>query len=194
MRWIRWAIAIGLLGLHLVMKAPVWFLLDRVDVVSGSTGFHRAILIDSWIHNFSDWWLVGTKSTEAWASADYRLFDVTNNYVEVSANGGLLTLLLFLAVLVRCFSGVGTSIRHLARQGSGLGMQLMIWALGCALFAHCVSFLSVTYFDQNSVNWGLLLAMIATMAMLHRGAAVRTSPALRLPEKSPIQRAKYGTV
>src|SRR6266404_6382835 len=73
MRAIRWGMVTGLVGLQMVMKAPVWFLLARVDVVSGSTGYHRAYLIDRAIANLSDWWFVGTKATSAWASVDAHL-------------------------------------------------------------------------------------------------------------------------
>ena len=40
MRSIRWVMVLALLCLHMVMKAPVWHLISRVDVVSGSTGWH----------------------------------------------------------------------------------------------------------------------------------------------------------
>jgi ABC-type Mn2+/Zn2+ transport system permease subunit len=39
----------------------------------------------------------------------------------------------------------------------------MLWAMGAALFAHAVTFISVSYFDQNFVNWYLLLAIIGTL-------------------------------
>ncbi len=163
MRLVRWGIVIGLFLLHLVMKAPVWFLLARVDVVNGSTGYHRALLIDRAIANFSDWWLIGTKSTEAWSSVDDHLFDVTNAYILAGANGGLLTMILFIAIIALAFKAVGRTVRlwngHKPQQDIRL-----IWALGAALFAHAATFISVSYFDQNFVNWYLLLAMIATIA------------------------------
>ena len=40
----------------------------------------------------------------------------------------------------------------------------LTWAFGEALFAHAVTYISVTYFDQNFVNWYLLLAMISSVA------------------------------
>lgn len=35
-----------------------------------------------------------------------------------------------------------------------------VWTLGVTLFAHCLSFISVTYFDQIIVLWYWLLAAI----------------------------------
>jgi len=40
---------------------------------------------------------------------------------------------------------------------------MIIWALGASLLAHVVSYVSVSYFDQNFVNWYLLLAMVAIL-------------------------------
>ena len=55
LRTIRWCIALGLIALQLVMKSPVWYLMARVDVFGGSTGWHRAWLIDTAVKNFSQW-------------------------------------------------------------------------------------------------------------------------------------------
>jgi hypothetical protein len=163
MRKIRWGIVMGLAGLQLVMKAPIWFVLAKVDIVSGSTGYHRAYLIDRCIANFSDWWLVGTKNTWDWANRDSHLFDVTNTYVAAGVNGGLLGMVLFIAIIVLAFKSIGRSVR----LGEGHEQETnlrMLWTLGAALVAHVATFISVTYFDQNFVNWCLLLATISTAA------------------------------
>jgi len=111
MRAIRWGLLLTLLALHLVMKVPVWFLIARVGVFGGSTGFHRALLIDRAVANIGGWWLVGTKSTASWADKDQGLFDVTNQYLLEGADGGLLTMFLFIMIIARCFQGVGRSVR-----------------------------------------------------------------------------------
>ena len=46
MQMVRWGIVSILLGLHLVMKGPVWALIARVDLVGGSTGWHRFKIVD----------------------------------------------------------------------------------------------------------------------------------------------------
>ena len=163
MRLIRRGAIIGLICLHFVMKAPVWFVLARVDVFSGSTGYHRALLIDTAIKNFKDWWIVGTKSTAAWEDEDQHLFDVTNQYILVGSEGGLLSLLLFIWIIVRSFRYVGLSEEAAEESDRPLSEQLFIWGLGASLFAHVVSYMSVSYFDQNVVNWFLLLAIISTV-------------------------------
>src|SRR5207302_10470392 len=88
--------------------------------------------------------------------------DITNMYVRVAIDGGMLTLMLFLTLLKRSFAGVGRALR--AQRHASLPQQHCIWALGASLFAHVVTFLAVWYWDQNIVNWYLLLAMIAIVS------------------------------
>jgi hypothetical protein len=186
MRKIRWGIVACLAALQLVMKAPVWFLLARVDVFNGSTGYHRALLIDRALANLSDWWLVGTQNTWKWASEDDHLFDVTNNYILNGADGGLLTMILFIAIVAIAFKGVGRAV--VGSDGKKPEAEVrMLWALGAALFAHAVTFISVSYFDQNFVNWYLLLAVIGTLTgpflVLRRSEFLE---GVRVPEPEPV--------
>lgn len=158
MREIRWAIACSLLGLHMVMKAPVWHLIHRASsLIGGGTGYHRFLLIDSSIRHFGEWWLLGTRSTAHWG---WGLQDVTNQYVLEGVRGGLITLVLFMVVIVLAFRGVG----HLWRLTSGHRFHLALsWAMGVGLFVHCMNFIGVSYFGQMHIVWYLVLAMIGSM-------------------------------
>lgn len=160
LRTVRWGLVIVLIALQIVMKAPVWFLIARVDVLSGSTGYHRAALIDRAVANLGDWWLIGIKSTEKWGADLHG--DITNQYVWEGINGGLITLVLFIMIIVRSFRTVGNAMTVLSNQP--LWKRRYVWALGAALFADAVTFMSVQYFDQNSERWFLLLAMISTVS------------------------------
>ena len=81
-------------------KAPARALLNRIDIVGGSTGYHRYILVDEFIRRFGEWMLVGTKTTVTWGLG---LFDLTNQYVVVGVDGGILSLTLFLVVIFMLF-------------------------------------------------------------------------------------------
>lgn len=155
MRAVRWGIAITLIALHLVMKAPVWFLIAHIDLTGGSSSYHRAELIDQFIRHFSDWWLFGVKSTGSWG---WDMWDAQNQYVNVGETGGLLAFILFIAVIARCFARLGDARK--AVQGE-TKKEWAIWFLGGALFAHVVGFFGVNYFDQTKFAWFALLAMIA---------------------------------
>lgn len=160
MRAIRWAILLGLAGAQLVMKAPVWWLIARADVFGGSTGWHRSWLIDTAMKHFSEWWLLGIKDSSIW---DPMLGDVTNQYLWEGFQGGLITMLLFILIIVICFRLVGLTVRRMDGK-EPLATRRYVWAMGACLFAHVLNYLSISYFDQNFVLWFLLLSMIATSA------------------------------
>jgi hypothetical protein len=156
MRVSRWGVAIVLIGLHLVMKAPVWALIARIDVTGGSSSYHRYMLVDQCIRHFGDWWLFGVKETASWG---WDMWDLANQYVAVAAASGLVPLILFVAILVFGFKYLGTA-RKAAEGNRDRRQEIFIWALGAALFANCVAFFGISYFDQTMVSWYLLLAMI----------------------------------
>ncbi len=162
MKLIRWGVLLTLIGLHMVMNAPVWHLICRVSAVGGSTGWHRYFLINQAINHFGEWFLLGTRSTAHWG---WGLQDVTNHYILQGVRGGFLTLCLFVAVIVCAFRDVGRLWRQQVYNPRRLALS---WALGVALFVHCIQFLGVSYFGQISVLWYLLLAMIGSMSSTTR--------------------------
>jgi hypothetical protein len=155
--WLRWGALIGLFGLHLVMVNPVWHLLSRISLVSG-TGWYRYKLIDEFFGHFGEWWLVGTASYSEWWQHSFDA--ITNQYVLEAVDGGLLTLSLFIAIIVIAFHGVGRIGRSVSRHRF---LRLAAWAIGASLFVHCVSFISVSYFGQLVIIWYMALAMVGSL-------------------------------
>jgi hypothetical protein len=154
MRVIRWGVVLTLVALHLVMKAPVWHLISRIDITGGSSSWHRFMLVDQCIRHFGDWWLIGVKDTSVWG---WDMWDTANQYVSVCENSGLLPFLLFLAVLAYGFKSLGRARRA---AGNDKKPAMFMWALGSALFANAVAFFGISYYDQTMVAWYALLAMI----------------------------------
>lgn len=167
MRWFRRGIVLILILLALVMKAPVWFLIARISDVLGGTGWHRAYLIDQAVKHFGEWWLVGSVYTAHWAPAgqvlavDPNNMDITNHYVLQGLEGGIWKLGLFLAMIVRGFKTVGKMV--LATDETPVRHRIFYWSLGVCLTAHCISFISVSYFDQIVIMWYWLLACVAML-------------------------------
>lgn len=157
MRFIRWGIAFFLVLAHLMMKAPVWALIERVGFFAGSSSYHRFFLVDSFINRFDEWWLLGTRSTDHWG---WMMWDAINQFVAEGIRGGLISLVLFIALLTLCFRTIGLKVQE--TEGNKIA-QLRYWAIGCALFTHMVSFMGITYFDQMMVSWFFLLAMISAL-------------------------------
>ena len=167
MRQVRIALLFVLLFLHIFMNAPVWYLSARISEKIGGTGWYRANLIEQAINHFDEWWLIGTKVTIHWMpynplAGEPNKADITNQYIGEGVNGGLLTLILFVSVIVMGFKYVG---RALSRMKTGIFEdQFLVWALGATLLTHAVSYTSVSYFDQIVVLWFMLLAIISNLA------------------------------
>ena len=167
MRKIRWLLLLLIICLGLVMKAPIYYLIPKVTGVLGGTSWHRANLMEKAFENIGEWWLVGTKYTAHWMPYAHGVFtdmaDITNEYLGQGITGGLLTLFLFIYILIICFKGIGKSMKEM--EFGDLYYKILIWSIGCVLFAHCVTFLSVTYFDQTIVIWYFLIATIANISI-----------------------------
>ncbi|MHC4416213.1 MAG: hypothetical protein ACYS0G_13105 [Planctomycetota bacterium] len=180
LRWVRWSAVVGLIGLQLVMINPVWHLLARVPLVTGASGWYRFKLIDEFLRHFHEWWLVGTNSYAGWSPLGFEA--ITNQYVLQGVQGGLLTLAIFLAIIAVAFHGVGQIGRRAdrrryrlvqsAKRAGGHALETiptsaahvaMAWALGVALFVHCVAFIGVSYFGQVILVWYLALGFIGSL-------------------------------
>lgn len=162
---IRWAIAAVLLVMHVSMRQPVWHLISRIDVVGGSTGWHRFFLVDEAIKHLPEWWLLGESDTTKWAPT---LGDVTSQYVLEGVRGGVFGLGLFAATMVVAFRNAGR-IGCWGLPRANLQRQQLAWALGVSLFAHAMCFIAVAYFGQIVQLWYLLLALVECVAEI--GAA-----------------------
>jgi hypothetical protein len=168
MRSIRWGFALLLIALHLVMKAPVWFLINHIDFVSGSSGYHRAMLIDMCVRHFSDWWLIGVQSTANWG---WDMWDQANQFVSEAESGGLATLFCFVLLVSRSFGRIGSARKLVDGDRK---KEWLLWLLGVVLFSHVVSFFGISFSDQSTYAWFALLAMIsaATAAILQSHSSV----------------------
>ncbi len=146
-----------LAGLHLVMRAPVWHLLSRVDVICGSDGWHRYHLVDEAIRHFKEWALLGCRSTEHWG---WGLLDVTNEYIFEGVRGGFATLVLLLVIL---FIGFKVILRC-SLQENAQSRRILSWCFFVSLFGHSIAFMAVSYFGQIMMLWYMMLAIIGFMS------------------------------
>jgi hypothetical protein len=159
-------VILALLALHMTMEKPVWYLMAKMDLAGGSTGRHRAVLIDSAITNFHDWWLAGTDYTRNWTqfgvswSPDHA--DITNYYLRMAVIGGLPLMLTFIAIILVTFRYLGKRMLLLREYGSA--NEFLLWCVGCTLFAHSINILSISYFDQMYAVLFLLIGMASSLS------------------------------
>jgi len=173
LRVMRWAVLGGLIILNAIMNDPVYFLLARIDITGGSTGWHRAELIRSSIMHLSEWWAVGTDYTRHWMPtgihANTRHTDITNFYLQMGVWGGLLLMVLFIATLYVAFEGIGQALQRTI--GARHPQIFLIWTIGSILFGHIVNFFSISYFDQSIVFFYLTLAIVGMLIGLKTQSA-----------------------
>jgi hypothetical protein len=171
MRVIRWGLVLCLVSLHMVMKAPVWALIARIDLTGSSSGDQRYMLVDMTIRNVGKWWLIGTKDYTTWA---WGSWDLCNQFVGVALTGGMLALILYIAIFSRSFGAIGTA-RKLVNGNRK--QEWLLWCLGSALFATIVAHFGINYMAQLIMGFFPLVACISVTASEARRPAVRTEGA-----------------
>jgi len=181
--WFRWreltgktalCLLVSLTALHIVMRAPVWHLLARVNVIGASTGWHRYNLIDKAIEHIDEWVFIGCRSTEHWG---FGLGDVTNQYILEGVRGGGITVLIFLVMIYR----VLRTLLSLSLQEKDRKERFLIWCLFTAIIGHCVAFLGVSYFGQITMLWYMTLAVAALCLEELRVIVLSQSVAAKIP-------------
>ncbi|HXW56428.1 MAG TPA: hypothetical protein VEJ67_11805 [Candidatus Cybelea sp.] len=164
MRMVRWGIVAAIIGLQMVMKAPFWWVIQHLDVVGGSSGWHRGELVDLFIRHFFDWWLIGTSNNALWG---HMTWDICNQFVAEGESGGLVTFSLFVGMIVVCFKWLGKARK--SAEGDSK-QEWYFWALATALFSHVVAYFGISYFDQTRFSWYALLVMISVATTSVRSA------------------------
>jgi hypothetical protein len=170
MRLVLGVAAAGILLLSFVMNDPVYFLVARIDISGGSTGYFRAQLIRSSLEHLSEWWLAGTDYTRHWMpsgiEANSYHTDITNHILMMGVLGGLPLLISFLTILFCSFRDVGKAMRIYVADP--VREQFAVWSLGVLLFGFFATFWSISLYDQSIVFFWLIVAAIQSVA--HRPA------------------------
>jgi hypothetical protein len=157
MRWVRRGLVAMLVMLHMVMKAPVWQLIARIDVVGGNSADHRYQLINQTILHFSQWWLIGTASNDDWG---WDMWDTANAFVGTAISAGLLGLIFLIMLFSRSFRAIGGAR---AAWDGDRNKEFEYWALGSLIFAQLMVFVGVSYFDQAILVWYVFLCMVIVL-------------------------------
>ena len=148
-----------LLGMQMFKDRPIWYLMALMDLVGGSTGWHRAYLIDMAVQHLDEWWLLGTGFTRHWMpyglAAVPEHCDLTNYYIHLGVMSGLGVIICLMTIQWRSFRMLSERMREL--RGSDPDAEFGLWCVMAIFIAHAITFLSISYFDQVYVFfWGLL--------------------------------------
>lgn len=155
-----------LIVLNFTMSRPIWFLIARIDIVGGSTGWHRSKLIDTAMNNLDEWWLFGTDYTRHWMHSGVTWnpnhTDITNYYLQMGVTGGLPLMVAFLAIIITALRVLEKSMVVL--RAAGDEREFHAWCLWTGILTHCVSFISISYFDQSYAGFFLLVGAAPAIA------------------------------
>ncbi len=144
-------------ALHVVMEAPVWHLICRVNIFSGSTGWHRYNLFNQFVENIGEWFLLGCRDVQHWGVFQG---DTTNQYVLEGVRGGALTLVIFIIMVVQAVRITG--ICSMASRNRET--RIIYWGFCVSILGHCVSFWGVSYFGQIMMLLYFTLAIVSFAA------------------------------
>jgi hypothetical protein len=140
----------------MVMKAPVWHLISRIRIFSGSTGYQRYRIIDTAIKHYDEWILFGLgqdRNLERWG---WGLHDFSNHYLFEGIFGGGITLLVFIIVLIYAIKIMGT----FSVECNNRIYALLSWGICVSILGHCVAFLGIIYFTQMKMVLYLAFAIV----------------------------------
>ena len=145
--------------LHIYIRAPVWHLISRINVVGGSTGDHRYRLINAFFTNVTDWFFLGFRNTDLWGRG---LGDVTNEFILQAVRGGFISLMLFVLLI--------TYIMYLLQKRARIAEnnfaeRFVTWNMWVVLFMQCTIFFSLSVFGQAAVLFYLSLGITASLAL-----------------------------
>jgi hypothetical protein len=177
LRLIQIGAVVLLFILSLLSNRPLWYQIARIDFVGGSTGYHRARLLDQAFKHLNEWWLIGTDYTRHWMPyglpTDPNHTDITSYYVHLGVIGGLPLMLCLIAIFWKCFVMLGRRIRQLRKERDP--QEFFLWCVGCSLFSHAITCLTISYFDQLLVFFYMTVGVVPILAA--RRAAVVRQPA-----------------
>ena len=157
---VRWAILGLMVCLQLTLKGNIWSLIAKVNIVGGSTGWHRSNLMEQAYNHLHEWFLLGTNSTSHWA---WGLWDVTNQYILEGVRGGFLSMLLFILAIAYSFQRIGKLNKQAIAEGDFPNL-INSWSIGVMLFVHLTSFFAVSYFGQIVNLFWITIAVSAGLS------------------------------
>jgi hypothetical protein len=179
MRVVRWGLVSALLALHIVMHGPVWSLIEKIDLTGGSSSYHRYMLVDNCIRHFADWWLLGSKNYGDWG---FVMFDVCNQFILVGLRGGLVTLIIYLAIYKRSFGSIGKARKRVAGNHE---QEWLLWCLGSSLFTTVVSSFGINY--MTYLMMCLFCVLVGISVATYEDAQVRTQALAKIEfESAPV--------
>jgi hypothetical protein len=169
MRLVRKIIFFTIIVIAIFMNAPIWYLPAKIGSFTGGSGWHRSYLIDMAIQNFSEWWQFGIaiEKTESWFPYVIHTggADITNEFLSFGISAGIVSVIIFITLLVKCFKTIGSCLSHRQWENNCSSDKYLIWGLGVTLLVHISNWFGVGYFDQIKYVWYIHIAAISMLSI-----------------------------
>lgn len=189
---VRRTLALLLILLVMVMKAPIWYLPAKLSIITGGDGWHRSYLMDVAFQNLDQWWFAGMSVllTKDWFPYIVATggADIINYYLDFGIAAGLISMGLFIALLVDAFSRLGNALIKIRSATSvSSEAEYILWALGTVLAMHIFNWFGLVYFDQYYVVLFMQFAAISTLSDISKlyvedaAIPVEQSPFIKKP-------------
>lgn len=144
-----------------------FYYLIQYIALSEVTAYYRAKLMEVFFINWSDWWFVGTGTSDLWEWAQQvdgrHHLDIVNNFVLLGTYGGLLALILYIGSHV-------VAIRRLMdawRGSTDKNYRKLIFGLGATLITIDAASLSASVFGPVLLLSYILLGMMINVSMFN---------------------------
>ena len=98
------------------------------------------------------------------------MWDTSNLFVAAALTGGLVTLILVIAVFQRSFAAIGTARKRVSGDRK---QEWFLWYLGSALFALVVASFGIAFLYQSQMLLFVLPALISVATFEAKQAASR---------------------
>ena len=123
--------------------------------------------------DFGKWWFWGMPFAQTAAWFPYNLppalggSDITNQFLIFGLTAGLLAIILFVLLLVKCYKSLGRAMR-IVRSAfpKPTETEFLLWGLAVMLTAHIENWFAISYFDQTYVIWFMQLAAIVSISQI----------------------------
>ena len=144
----------------IVSNRPFYHVIVSYSNPIGGDSWHRAKLIDLAIEHFGEWWLLGYRGQDpGWGeSLGMSWTDVTNQFILVAVESGLIGLLTFCGFLIILFRAIADIYNKLHDPV----LKTWYWTFGSIIFATIVTWLSVSFFGQTKSLFYCVLGMIGS--------------------------------
>ncbi len=144
----------------IISNRPFYHVIASKANPIGGSSWHRAKLIDLAIEHFGEWWLLGYGGLDpGWGAAlGMRHTDITNQYITIGVQSGLLGVITFVGILATAMY----MLVRLHNSAKDPVLRSWFWAMGSLVVVLMISLTSCTFFGQTNTLFYCILGIIGS--------------------------------